>query len=345
MITLRGRSFSLLLHPRTLWTGLVAIAVVVVLVLLALTFPGAGVGVRDNWVALSGAGDGFATTVVWEWRLPRVTAAVVVGAALAVAGALFQNVTRNPLGSPDIIGFNTGAYTGVIITMLAGFTGFAAVAAGALSGGLATAAVVLAFSLRRRVSGLRLILVGIGVSMMLSSFNRWLILRGDLETALSAATWGAGTLNGLRWSHVAPACLLLVLLTASSLWFARSADLMRLGDDTAVSLGVRINRDRALMILLGAVLAAVSTALTGPVAFIALAAPHIASRVTASPRVPLATTAVFGALLLLASDIAAQRLFHPTQLPAGLITVIIGGLYLLWLLANPGRLSPRGTTA
>ncbi|MGP6173533.1 FecCD family ABC transporter permease [Corynebacterium sp. A21] len=330
-----------MVHPRTLWTGLAGLLLLLGLIALALTFPGAGIDAAAAWAVLRGSGEGLAPTVVLEWRLPRVLAAVVVGAALAVSGALFQNVTRNPLGSPDIIGFNTGAYTGVILVMLAGFSGFAAVASGAFLGGLATAAVVLLFSLRRQVSGLRLILVGIGVSMMLSSFNRWLILRGDMETALSAASWGAGTLNGLRWAEVAPACLILALLTLAALGFSRSVDLLRLGDDTAVSLGARLNRDRAIMVILGAVLTAVATALAGPISFVALAAPHIAARVSRSPRVPLLLTALIGAVLLVLSDVLAQRLFHPTQLPVGLVTVTVGGLYLLWLMADANRITWR----
>lgn len=336
---LRAGRLSLVIHPRTLRTSIGATVVLLVLAGVALTFPGAGVDVAEAVAVLGGARDGLAPTVVFEWRAPRVVAAVVVGAALALSGVMFQNVTRNPLGSPDIIGFNTGAYTGVILVMLAGFSGFGAVSFGALLGGLATAGCVLVFSLRRRISGLRLILVGVGVSMMLSSLNRWLILRGEMETALSAASWGAGTLNGLRWAQVAPACLFLGLLMGVSLLLSRSLALLQLGDDMAVSLGIKLNLNRVLMILSGAVLTAVSTALAGPVSFIALAAPHIAARVSRSPGVPLVLTALTGAVLMLFSDLLAQRLFHPTQIPVGLVTVTVGGVYLLWLMADPGRLS------
>ncbi|MGO1173335.1 MAG: iron chelate uptake ABC transporter family permease subunit, partial [Actinomycetaceae bacterium] len=147
----------------------------------------------------------FASTVVLEWRLPRVTAALVLGAALAVAGALFQTLTRNPLGSPDIIGFSTGAYTGVILATIVVSDGVVGASGGAILGGLATAVVVYVLAYRGGVQGFRLIIVGVGVTAALHAVNSWILLRTQPEVAMSAAIWGAGSLGLTSWSDVVPA--------------------------------------------------------------------------------------------------------------------------------------------
>lgn len=297
-----------------------------------LTFPGAGVNTAESFRVLTFRGETFPTTVVTQWRLPRTVAAIVLGAALALAGALMQVITRNPLGSPDILGFNTGAYTGVILAVTAGYSSFLDNAIAAFLGGLITAGIVMFFAFRKHTNGLRLILVGIGVSMMLSAFNKWLILRGDLETSMSAAAWGAGSLNGLRWEQVFYANIMLITLIVAAVGLRRHVDALRLGTDTAESIGVPTARYRRLTVFVAVSLTATATALAGPISFIALAAPHITRMLTRSVRLPLLSTAAMGSVLLLASDIAAQRLFDPVQLPVGLVTVSIGGAYLLWLM-------------
>ncbi|WP_226337351.1 FecCD family ABC transporter permease [Arthrobacter sp. UM1] len=324
-------------HTRSLWTTAALLLAGVALLGATLLWPGAGVTPSTALGALTGEDAGFSGTVVLQWRLPRALSAAAVGAALAVSGALFQALTRNPLGSPDIIGFNTGAYTGVLTALLLGHSGFGAVSLGALIGGAAAAAAVGVLSWKQGFDGLRLILVGLGVSMMLSAFNRWLILRGDQETALSAATWGAGTLNGIRWESALPACALLALLLALSAGAGRTLSLLGLGDESATALGLPRTAPRLLLLAAGVLLTAVCTALAGPISFIALAAPHIAQRLTRSPRPHLASTAAAGAALLLLADLCAQRLFAPVQLPVGLVTVTLGGLYLMALLASRQR--------
>src|SRR5262249_51883093 len=143
---------------------------------------------------------------------------LMIGAALGLAGAIFQALTRNPLGSPDVIGFNTGAYTGVLATTVFVGTGYYRTAAGALIGGLATAIVVYVLAWKRGVQGFRLIIVGIAVGAILNSVNEWFIVKVDLQTAVAAVIWGQGSLNGLGWAQVGPVAVavgaLSVVLTA-----------------------------------------------------------------------------------------------------------------------------------
>ncbi|WP_374063901.1 iron chelate uptake ABC transporter family permease subunit [Corynebacterium belfantii] len=299
----------------------------------SLVIPGAGL---STWQLLTSETP-LAHTVVMQWRLPRVVTGILVGAALAIAGSLFQSLTRNPLGSPDIIGFSTGAYTGVIAAFLLGGSGFAATVTGALIGGLAVSVMVIALSVRTRIDGLRIILVGLGISAMLSALNRWLITRGELDTALSAASWGAGSLNGLRWTIAIPACCVLAILITTTIPLRRFLDVLSLGDDLAVGLGLRLQLTKLLLLVGGVFLVAATTAVAGPIAFVALASPHIARVLTSSARTPLVETSVIGALLIIVADLIGQRLFYPTQLPVGLVTVTIGGMYLLWLIARGSK--------
>ena len=151
----------------------------------------------------------------WNWRLPRVLLALMLGAALGMSGAIFQSLTRNPLGSPDIIGFNSGAYTGALVVILLIGGTYYEIAVGALVGGIATAAVVYLLAYKRGVQGFRLIIVGIAISAMLGSVNTWMILKAKLDDAMAAAVWGAGSLNGLGWTQVWPVVVVLAILRSA----------------------------------------------------------------------------------------------------------------------------------
>ncbi|ALJ18563.1 FecCD family ABC transporter permease [Microbacterium sp. No. 7] len=293
--------------------------------------------VGDVVATLLGQGDDRTRLVVFEWRMPRVLLAVALGAGLGVGGAIFQSLTRNPLGSPDIIGFDAGAYTGALLVITTIGTGYAAVAGGAMAGGLATAFAVYLIAYRRGFQGFRLIIVGIAVAAMLMSLNTWIILNADLYVAIAAGAWGSGSLNTVGWAQATPAVAVLLVLWAVAATLAGRMRLLEMGDDAAIALGVRGGRVRLALVGTGVAFTATATAAAGPIAFVSLAAPQLARRLTRSASVTLAASAAMGALLLAASDFAAQRLFAPTQLPVGIVTVAVGGLYLIWLLIREGR--------
>lgn len=287
--------------------------------------------------ALFGQGSARIQMVVVEWRLPRTLLALLLGAALGMSGAIFQSITRNPLGSPDVIGFNAGAYAGALVVIIALHGSFYGVAAGALLGGIATAIAVYALAWRGGVQGFRLIVVGIGVSAMLTALNSFLMLKADLKIAMSAAVWGAGTLNGLTLERLAQVAIALALLVPLVFALARPLRQLELGDDAARALGVNVERTRLSMTILGVALSAVAIAAAGPITFVALPAPQIARRLCGTAGVALLPSAATGALLLVAADYLAQRAFAPTQLPVGIVTVCIGGLYFAWLLIQEAR--------
>ncbi len=274
--------------------------------------------------------------IVVEWRLPRVGLALLLGAALGVSGAIFQSLTRNPLGSPDIIGFSAGSYTGALIAIILLSGGYYETAAGSMIGGVTTAGAVYVLAWRKGVQGFRLIVVGIGVAAMLSAFNTWMIREADLNVAMSAAIWGAGSLNGLGLEQLVPIAIVLLFLMPASCFMVRSLRQLEMGDDMARASGVETNRARLFLILIGVALTATVTAAAGPISFIALVAPQIARRLVHSSSPALMSSALMGGVLLLMADWAAQHALS-VQLPVGIMTVSIGGFYFLWLLARESR--------
>jgi iron complex transport system permease protein len=289
------------------------------------------------WAALTGDADaGFARTVVVEWRLPRALAAAVFGAALGASGAVFQSLTRNPLASPDIIGLATGSSTGALVVIAVVGGSYHQIAAGALAGGFATSAVVYLVAWRRGMHAFRLIIVGIALSAMLGSFNTWLMLTAELEVAMSAAVWSTGSLSGTSWEQtVVGGGVVLVLLGVLPVLTLGMRQL-ELGDDAARATGTRAEPIRLAAMAIGVALTAVVTAAAGPIVFISLAAPQIARRLAGTPGVAVAPAACTGALLLASSDAAAQHLL-PVTMPVGVVTMVVGGAYLVGLLVREVR--------
>ncbi len=290
--------------------------------------------VGDVLRTLAGQGEPGNDFIVSTLRLPRVLTAILVGAAFGVSGAIFQSIARNPLGSPDVVGFTTGSATGALLVIIAVGAGTAQIAAGAAAGGLVAAVAVYLLAFRGGVQGYRLVLVGIGVSAMLLSVNAYLITRASRQDAYVAAHWLVGSLNGRGWEHVYPVAAAVAVLLPVAFLLSRRLAMLELGDDAAKALGIPVERTRLAMVLLAVALVAVATASTGPVAFVALAAPQIARRLTGTAVPGLAGAALMGAVIMLASDLAAQHLFG-VPLPVGVATGVVGGLYLAWLLGYP----------
>ena len=337
MVRLGSGRLSLRLRRRTLLVVIIAAVLTAALAVFALTLGEYPLTLPQILGALSGTESDGIRRIVVDGRLPRILLAVVAGASLALSGAIFQSLTRNPLGSPDIIGFTSGAYTGALFVILVAGGNYVAVSFGALAGGMLTAVAVYLLAYRRGVQGFRLIVIGIAISAILQAINSWLIISSKLEVAISASAWGAGSFNGSSWREFIPVCVVLLVLSPVLAILAGPLRVLELGDDAAAALGVRTERLRIVLIVVGVGLTAVVTAVAGPIAFVALAAPQVAHRLTRSAGVALLPSAVVGAGLLLVSDMIAQRLLAPTQLPVGIVTVCIGGIYLVGLLIAQAR--------
>ncbi len=291
--------------------------------------------------AVFGRGEGTAQFLVQEVRAPRALTAVGVGAAFALSGAIFQAIVRNPLGTPELIGFTQGSSAGAVAGItLAGATGMA-LTGWALAGGICTALAVWFFAFRRNALGYRLIIVGIGIGAMLNALTWWLLTRANLATAQSAMSWLIGTLSARSWGHVTAVAIAFALLLVPLAFAGRTLRVLEMGDGTATGLGVRVPRATAALVALAVALCAVAVSQAGPVPFIALAAPQIARRLARSPGVSLLNSALLGGLLLLISDLVAQHAWPGKVLPVGVVTGLIGGAYLAWLLATTSKSAPR----
>jgi iron complex transport system permease protein len=335
-VVLRRGRLSGLVGVRSIVVCAVLVVAILALGILALGIGTYALSPAQVVGALLGTDDDAkARLLVVTWRLPRVLFAIACGISLAVSGAIFQSLTRNPLGSPDIIGFSTGSYTGVVVmTLVIGSTGYLDRAAAAIVGGCVTAAVVYLLSVSRgSVRPFRLIIMGIGVGALLGSLNSALMISSDVDAAMLTAVWAAGSLYGLGHAQLWPMVALLVVMLPLVASIAPGMRQLELGDDAARGLGVRSNRVQAGAVILGVALTALVTAAAGPISFIALAAPQIARRLTRGSGLGLVPAALAGALLLLASDVLAQQL----GFPVGIVTVSVGGAYLVWLLAAEYR--------
>jgi iron complex transport system permease protein len=273
--------------------------------------------------------------IIDQLLLPRVLTAVLAGAALALAGAVFQSVTRNPLGSPDILGFTQGAATGALVGVTALGGSVLAVAGCAWLGAIGTATAVYLVARRGGVTGgTRLILVGIGCAAILAGVDEYLMTRANITDAAQAAQWITGSLDGSAWSSVALLAGAAALLVPPLLLASRSLSVLELGDDLATGLGLRTEQIRLLTLGGAVLLAATAASQTGPVAFVALAAPHLARRLSRATGPNLLTSVVFGAALLAWADFLGRHAIPDRELPVGVVTGVLGGCYLVYLLAH-----------
>lgn len=289
---------------------------------------------REVLATLVGRGDETSTLVLVEFRLPRLVLGALVGVAFGLAGGLFQSVLRNPLASPDVIGVTQGASVGAVGALLwLGLSGLG-VAAGALLGAGVVAGVNVLLAWRGGVSGHRFVLCGIGLAFVASSALGYLLTRADVRNAQEALVWLSGSVAGATWEGNARLALALAVLVPAALLLSPRLRMLGLGDDTASALGVHAGRTRLTALALGTALAAVGTAAAGPVAFVALASAPIARRLVGDGRVALVPTALVGVALVTASDFAAQHAIPDLDVPVGLVTGLVGGGYLIWLLTS-----------
>ncbi|BAG23541.1 putative FecCD-family membrane transport protein [Streptomyces griseus subsp. griseus NBRC 13350] len=297
------------------------------------------IGLSRVVATLFGRGEQVDEFVIMDLRLPRALAGLIVGIALGVSGAITQSVARNPLASPDILGITSGA--GAVAVFLVTTTGGTAAAiagslglsSAALLGGLGTGLLVYFLAWRRGIDGFRLILIGISVTAMMQAVTVWLLASADIRDVARAQVWLIGSLDARSWDEVRVAFWGTLVLLAVVAAVAFPFKPMHLGDDVAAGLGVRFARVRAVLLLSAVLLAAVGVSAAGPVPFVALVAPQVAMRLARWPTPPLIASGLVGALLLIGSDLIARAAL-PIGLPVGVVTAVIGGPFLVYLLVR-----------
>jgi iron complex transport system permease protein len=337
MIVLRlPGGLSLRLRARALAVGAGITLIALALAALALAGGDQLLPLADVLRALTGGGAPADRFIVLDLRLPRLATALGVGAALGLAGAVCQALLRNPLGSPDVLGFTQGAATGGLTVVVLGGSSLA-LGAAAVAGGLATGAAVYALAGRPGLSGHRLVLVGIGVTAILAGVNGFLLTRAPLTDAARATLWLTGSLDGRGWVNALPLLAALALLAPAVLAAGRALGVTGMGEDLATTLGVPVRWLRPLLLAAAVALVSLAAAAAGPVSFVALTAPHLARRLTRAPGPNLLPATLLGTALLVAADQFAQHAVTGHQLPVGVVTGVIGGGHLVWLLATERR--------
>lgn len=281
--------------------------------------------------------------IIWEFRLPRALLGFVVGAALAVAGAVLQAVVRNPLADPFVFGVSSGASAAAVavLTLTTGALTVASAPVAAFAGALATTLIVFMLAQQRgRVTPNRLVLAGVAVSYLLSSVTSYLVLRASSpgEGVTSVLSWLSGSLAAAEWSDLGIPSLVLIAAVIVLMLFAQILNAFLVGDETATSLGIDIGRTRLVLFIITSLLVGVAVAVSGAIGFVGLVVPHAIRWISGSDhRWILPTSALAGGLLLVIVDIVARTVLAPTELPVGLLTAAIGAPFFLWLLRREGR--------
>jgi len=277
-----------------------------------------------------------ADATLWLIRFPRIVMAVVVGAALATAGLVMQGVFRNPLAEPGIVGVSSGAAVGASAVIVFGTVGLNPLIAPAFAfiGGLAATFVVY-FSARAggRTEVVTLVLTGIAVNAVAGAGIAFLTFAGTTQQREQIVFWQLGSLNGSRWQDVAIVLPVAAVGIAGAALLSYRLDLLALGERQARHLGVDVERTRIVGIVIVAVLTAAAVALCGIIAFVGLVIPHL-MRMLLGPghRALIPSSALGGALLLLAADLGARTAVPYAELPIGMLTAIVGGPFFFWLL-------------
>ena len=269
--------------------------------------------------------------IVMEDKLPRALLGALAGGAFGCAGAIFQLLLRNPLASPDIIGISNGASLGAVISMVYwGASGFS-VSVYAILFALAAALVTMILASGRANVGNRFILMGIGVAALCQAAVTYLLERMSTGQATSATVWMVGSLNNANWERIRILSIALIVLLPFILWGVNHLKTSAVGDDLAHGLGVPVGRVRWYYISLGVLLAAMATAATGPIAFIAFVSGPIARRMMGGRHTLLGASMV-GATIVVLADFMAANLFPSISFPVGILTGAMGAPVLIWLL-------------
>ncbi|KOV60469.1 FecCD family ABC transporter permease [Streptomyces sp. MMG1121] len=274
--------------------------------------------------------------IVWNFRTPRVVLAALVGAGLAVAGAVLQTLVSNPLADPTVLGFSYGASLGavLVITLGGAALGGIGVSGAAFVGALAAGALVFALGRRRgRLAPTRLVLAGVAVGYVLLSATSFVQLEATPTELRTVMFWMLGSVAGAQWSQLPTVAAVVLAGTALLSLFGRRLNALLAGDESATALGVDVNRLRALLLVISALLTGTVIAVAGGIGFVGLMIPHLV-RLTlgADHRRLLPLTALLGAVYLVLVDLLSRTVNRPNELPLGILTALVGAPFFLWLL-------------
>ncbi|APU14943.1 MULTISPECIES: FecCD family ABC transporter permease [Actinoalloteichus] len=331
-----GPAVTLPVRPRSLLLALILVLATLLAGAATLSLGRLGVPLSDLFAAFTGRLDAQTAFALERLRGPRLVVAIGTGIALGMAGALFQSVARNPLGSPDVIGVGAGAGAGAAFFALL-VPGLLPASVGAVVGGAAAVLLVyVSTGTGFREPG-RLIIAGIAVAAMATAFTHYVVFVVARDRASVLAAYLNGSLSARSWEHAATIGIALAVTVPFVAVLAGRIAVTEMGDELADGFGARPQATRAWAVVLSVVLSGAAVSVAGPISFIALTAPNIAKRLSRSPGPNLALSGLTGALLLVLADLIAQHSPLGDGLPVGIFTMGIGGLYLGLLLIREWR--------
>ncbi|EJL43933.1 iron ABC transporter permease [Brevibacillus agri] len=329
-----GKRFSFQLHKKTLLYTTIALLLALAVAVVSLGMGEMKIAPLDVVKVLLGIGSEENALVVQQFRLPRILIAVLVGAALAAAGAIMQGIIRNPLASPDVLGVAGGASVAAVgFLLLFETASIKWLPPTAFLGAMLTTFLLYALSWKKGVTPLRLVMIGVGIKIAAGALVTILIMFSPFLLQNKALLWLTGSIYGVDWNDVFMILPWVVILIAVAAVLARRVNIQQLGDDVATSLGSALQWDRFLLLMICAALTGTAVSVGGDISFVALLAPHIAKQLIGpSFGGALPLSAFLGAIIVLAADLIARTAFSPIEVPVGVFTSAIGAPFFIYLL-------------
>lgn len=324
-----------------LWTKRGVTSMIVLLTLLNIVILIGSIALGERYVplldalmtALGFGGSDYVFTIR-DVRLPRALTGFLAGWGLALSGTILQTITRNPLASPGVIGLNSGAAAAVVTVMiLVPSYPTRSLPVVAFGGALIAVGIIYWLAWSRGSSPVRMMLIGIGISAMAGALVTYLLTIGNIFRVSQAFVWMAGSLYGRTWEHFWPLFPWMAILFVITMLLSHYLDLIRLGDETAIGLGLALEKTRLVLILISVGFAGSAVSMAGTIAFVGLMAPHMAARLVggySARKLPVA--GLLGGLIVMLADLIGRLIFSPFEIPVGLVTAIIGAPYMAYLL-------------
>lgn len=331
-------------NKKNIFILLILIALIFATFLISLNLGSFSMNPLEVIKTLIGQGSKSHNIVIFDIRLPRIIIALLVGTALATAGTLLQGVTKNDLADSGILGINSGAALFVVVYIffmngnvyegVSNFTIFTMPIV-ALSGALFGAFLIYILAWKNGISSSRLILVGIGINITFSSILTIFQLKFTTQEFNRVMAWTQGSIWGSNWKYVMAIAPLIIVFMTLTIYKSRYLDILNLGDEVSINLGINVERERGKLIIYAVILAGVATSVAGSISFLGLISPHIARKLVGpnhNTLIPIA--ALIGTLILLIGDTISRNLLAPIEVPVGIVVAIIGVPYFVYLMLS-----------
>ncbi|MCX4029497.1 iron ABC transporter permease [Endozoicomonas sp. SM1973] len=334
VVRLNNGNYSLLFDQKIVLLSVVLTVLLALTVLGALALGATILSIETVIDVLLGQASQSQQLLVNEFRLPRIIAGIVAGFALAIAGSLIQHVVRNRLATPDVLGINEGAALLMLIVLISSNVGLMGPWWVAPVGALVSGILLLFIAKRLGTHGYRVILVGLALTYLVRSLSELMLAHINSLHASATYSWSVGNLNGRGYEVAEPVVLILAILMPFVLLISRQLRVFQLGEDIACTLGTHIRRVQFMAICLAIILAGLAVGIGGPIGFVAIAAPVVINKIIGGTQLAIINTGLLGGILVVVADTLGRLLVAPLEIPVGVLTSILGGPFLLWVLLS-----------